>query len=76
MSFPEMGLWLQGKGGRDSVLDKLSIWCLGDIRVEMSSQQWVTWVRSANEDELDNIHLEDVSIWIIWKGRGMARERL
>lgn len=67
-------LWLQRKGGRGSVLDELSIWYLWDVQVEMSSQQWMTCVWNANEDESDNINLRVISIWIILKARRVARK--
>lgn len=33
-------LWLQRKGSRSSILDKLSVWGPLDNQVEMSSEQW------------------------------------
>lgn len=46
--FPEMGVVVapeKGKGG-GSVSDKVSIWHLLDIQVEISSQQWMTGVQN------------------------------
>lgn len=55
-------------------MDKLSICCLLDVLVEMSSQQCTTQVWNSSEDKAGKINVGVISIWIIGKAMGMARE--
>lgn len=73
MPFPETGKAVapeEGKGA--SVLDKLSIWCLQDIHIEMSSQQWMTGAWNSSEDEVGELSLGVINMWVIFKAVGMV----
>ena len=53
-------------------MDKLSIWCLLDIHVEMSSQQWTTGAWNSREDKAGHLGLGVINVWIIFKAIGMG----
>lgn len=55
-------------------MDKLSIWCLLDSQVEMSSEQLVTLDWNPSRDKDGNVDLGVLSIWIIFKAMRMGRE--
>ena len=58
--------------GKRGLLFWTSIWCLLDIHIEMSSQQWMMRAWNSSEGKAGNLSLGVINNWIIFKAIGMC----